>query len=304
MSLLQLHSNSPIEPQRQIEIWQQRIEQVLADLIPSEDCGAPGLHQAMRYAALGGGKRIRPVLVYAAGQALNLDEDMLDSTAAAIEIIHAYSLIHDDLPAMDDDDMRRGRASVHIEFDEATAMLAGDALQALAFEVLSADPEVDAQVCLRMVTALAQACGSMGMAGGQALDLGAVGKVVTPEQLEAMHRLKTGKLIQLCLIAPAMVAQASPSQQQALSNYGDCIGLAFQIHDDILDVIGESETLGKPVNADSRKSKPTFPAVHGLDQSRHRAAQLRDKAIESLAVCPGSCGILEYLADYVVSRDR
>lgn len=304
MSLLQPRSNSPTDPTRQIALWGQRIERVLEGLLPPKSTGAPGLHEAMRYATLGGGKRIRPVLVYAAGRALNQDEASLDKVAAAIEIIHAYSLIHDDLPAMDDDDMRRGKPSVHIQYDEATAILAGDALQALAFEVLSAHSGEDAQLGLDLVSALAQACGSMGMAGGQAIDLDAVGKSLNADELEAMHRLKTGKLIQLCLAAPAIVANAPQAQKNALARYGDCIGLAFQIHDDILDVVGESETLGKPAQADSGMDKPTFPSAIGIEKSRQRAAELRDEAIESLQVCPGDCAILVYLADYVVSRDR
>lgn len=304
MSPLQAHSNNPTDPQHQIDSWQQRIERVLTDLLPAESCGVPDLHAVMRYAALNGGKRIRPVLVYAAGQALNVPENALDQVAGAIEIIHAYSLIHDDLPAMDDDDIRRGKPSVHIKYDEASAILAGDALQALAFQVLSENTGLSAQVSLELVTALARACGSMGMAGGQALDLGAVGNSLSPDELETMHRLKTGKLIELCLTAPALIAKAPEPQRRAMASYGDSIGLAFQIHDDILDVIGECETLGKPSQADSKKAKPTFPAIIGLENSQRRATELRDQAIAALAVCPGDCGILDYLANYVVSRDR
>jgi farnesyl diphosphate synthase len=304
MSLLQPFSNSPIEPRLRIEDWRQRIELILSDLLPQEARGVENLHRAMRYAALDGGKRIRPVLVYAAGEALNLEENRLDRVAAAIEIIHAYSLIHDDLPAMDDDDLRRGRPSVHKAFDEATAILAGDALQALAFEVLAADTGIDTGVRLEIVTALAQACGSMGMAGGQAMDLSAVGSELNQQELESMHQLKTGRLIQLCLIAPALIAKAPAPRQQALSRFGACIGLAFQIHDDNLDVIGESEVMGKPTRADSRKDKPTFPAIIGLEASQQRARDLRDQALESIEDCPGDCSTLAYLADYVINRDR
>lgn len=304
MSLPRKHSNSRTEPALRIRDLRQRSEQILGELLPTPSDSATTLHKAMRYSALDGGKRFRPILVYAAGEALNLEEHRLDRVAASIEIIHAYSLIHDDLPAMDDDDMRRGRPSAHKAFDEATAILAGDALQALAFEVLAGDDTIEPQQRLEMVTALAQACGSIGMAGGQALDLGAVGTILSQQELETMHSLKTGKLIQLCTQAPAMVSKASDTQFEALSLYGACLGLAFQIHDDNLDVIGQSEALGKPVQSDSGKNKPTFPSIIGLEASQQRARDLRDQAIESLTACPGETALLEYLANYVISRDR
>lgn len=304
MSLPQSQPTGPIEPGARITSWCKRFEACLDAILPGEDEKPGRLHRAMRYAVLDGGKRIRPVLVYAAGSALNLREESLDSLAASIEIIHAYSLIHDDLPAMDDDDLRRGRPSVHRAFDEATAILAGDALQALAFRVVSEDGRIEAPMRLEIVTALARACGSMGMAGGQMLDLDAVGTTLSPDELEAMHRLKTGALIELCLSAPTMVAQAGGRVRRALSEYGACIGLAFQIHDDILDVIGESKAMGKPTLADVEKGKPTFPAVLGIERSQDRARELRDQALATLKACPGDYSVLEYLADYVISRDR
>jgi len=284
--------------------WRDHFESVLGGLLPVESCLPRDLHRAMRYATLDGGKRIRPVFVYATGEALNLDPKALDSLAASIEIIHAYSLIHDDLPAMDDDDMRRGRPTVHRAYDEATAILAGDALQALAFQILGEDSSLKPRQRLKIITDLALACGSRGMAGGQMLDLGAVGTSIDSEELEAMHRLKTGALIELCVTAPAEIAQAGSQTKQALRIYGACVGLAFQIHDDVLDVVGTSETLGKNPMSDHHLSKPTFPSTLGLEASRLRARELRDRAITALDDCPGDCTALAYLADYVISRDR
>ncbi|HKJ17137.1 MAG TPA: farnesyl diphosphate synthase [Xanthomonadales bacterium] len=304
MNLPQRHSNNAIDIQPRLEELRQRSERVLSGLLPEESADSNFLHKAMRYATLDGGKRFRPILVYATGEALELDKSQLDRIAAAIEIIHAYSLIHDDLPAMDDDELRRGRPSAHMAFDEATAILAGDALQALAFEVLATDSAIEAQDRLKVVTALAQACGSMGMAGGQALDLNAVGKTLNQQELETMHALKTGKLILLSVIAPAMVARSDDSQFAALTDYGECIGLAFQIHDDNLDVTGEPESMGKPTQADSQKNKPTFPAIIGLEASQQRAEMLRDQALASLKACPGDTTLLSWLADYVIRRDR
>lgn len=304
MNLPQSRSNPPTEPIERISRWRERFERRLDDLLPNEGGVPQKLHRAMRYAAIDGGKRLRPVLVYATGETLGAKPNTLDRVAAAIEIIHAYSLVHDDLPAMDDDDMRRGRPSVHCAFDEATAILAGDALQALAFQILSEDRTMEAEIRLQIVTALARACGHMGMAGGQMLDLEAVGTELALEQLEQMHRLKTGALIELCLNAPALMARADERARHALSRYGACIGLAFQIHDDILDVVGESQTMGKATMADAQRNKPTFPAIIGLEASRERARELRDEALVALERCPGDCSTLTYLADYVIGRDR
>ncbi len=304
MSLPRSRRSQPISTEERLSAWRARFDKLLTELLPAEDARPPELHLAMRYASLDGGKRIRPLLVYAAAEYLDMKRDLLDSTAAAVEIIHAYSLIHDDLPAMDDDDLRRGRPSVHKAFSEATAILAGDALQALAFQLLAEDDGLSPAICLQIVRALARACGSMGMAGGQMLDLAAVGKTLDLEALETMHRLKTGALIQLCVTAPAVVAGADMMTQQALATYGECVGLAFQIHDDILDETGESETLGKVSRADRSRNKPTFPSIIGIKASRRRALSLRDTAIHALRVHPGEHAALSYLAAYVVSRDR
>lgn len=304
MSLPQSRRDPPNSPQRRISQWQARFERLLNDYLPDSKDDPAALHHAMRYATLDGGKRIRPILVYAAGDCLDVDPSLLDRTAAAIEIIHAYSLIHDDLPSMDDDDLRRGRPSVHKAFDEATAILAGDALQALAFQILAEDERIPPQVRLRVVSGLARACGSMGMAGGQMLDLGAVGRFLDVKGLETMHSLKTGALIRLCVTAPAVVADADDHTLDALQTYGTCVGLAFQIHDDILDETGESATIGKPSQADRARNKPTFPSIIGLEASGERAKELRDQAQASLERLPGDHSVLSYLADYVVSRDR
>jgi len=257
----------------------------------------------MRYSALAGGKRFRPVLVYASGKALGLKIDRLDPLACAIELIHTYSLIHDDLPAMDDDDLRRGQPTCHRAFDEASAILAGDALQALAFEILASTAPAPAETNLRLIKELARACGSAGMAGGQALDLGAVGKSISLPELETMHRLKTGALIQLAVTAPCLMSDANAGTISSLSEFGACIGLAFQVHDDIHDVIGDSTLTGKSTQADTTLNKPTFPSILGLDESHRRAIELRDQAISSLEGFYGDTSMLIWLADYVVSRD-
>lgn len=304
MSLPRSNLKATTEPAARVDHWRQRFESVFEQLLPPPSTRPSLLHRAMRYATLDGGKRVRPALVYASGEALGLDQQQLDPLAAAIEIIHAYSLIHDDLPAMDDDDLRRGRPTTHRAFDEATAILAGDALQALAFEVLGSHGSALPEVRLKLVTALARACGSMGMAGGQVLDLDAVGKTLQLEQLETMHRLKTGALIELCLAGPAIVAGAPGPVEHSLREYGACVGLAFQVHDDILDVVGKKETMGKQSLADQKLDKPTFPSIIGLEASIQRAGALRDQAVAALDCCPGDPSALIYLADYVVSRDR
>ena len=295
---------SATEPAARIHDWQARFDRVLEQRLPPETHHPQQLHQAMRYSALAGGKRFRPVLVYATGQALGLGPEALDPVAAAIEIIHAYSLIHDDLPAMDDDDMRRGRPTCHRAFDEATAILAGDALQALAFEVLARELPAGKANSLQAVHLIARACGSVGMAGGQALDLGSVGRDISVDALETMHRLKTGALIRASVTAPCLLAEVGDDVVGRLEAYGDCVGLAFQVHDDILDVTGNSEVTGKAVLADAALDKPTFPSILGLDASRQRARVLRDHAIDHLAAVPGDTSMLAWLAAYVIRRDR
>ena len=292
------------DPSALVHEWQERFGNVLERCLPPESQQPEVLHRAMRYSALAGGKRFRPVLVYATGQALGLAPESLDPVAAAIEIIHAYSLIHDDLPAMDDDDMRRGRPTCHRAFDEATAILAGDALQALAFEVLASDLPAGQANSLRVVHLIARACGSVGMAGGQALDLGSVGRDISVDALETMHRLKTGALIRASVAAPCLLAGAGPDVVERFEAYGDRVGLAFQVHDDILDVTGDSELTGKAVLADAALDKPTFPSILGLEASRERARELRDQAVAQLQAVPGDTSILAWLAAYVIRRDR
>lgn len=284
--------------------WQDRVETVLEQRLPPDSSEPVSLHRAMRYASLDGGKRFRPVLVYSAGRALGVPESTLDPVAAAVELIHAYSLIHDDLPAMDDDDLRRGRPTCHRAFDEATAILAGDALQALAFEILASELSADLPNNLLAINTIARACGSMGMAGGQALDLDAVGRKISEQQLTTMHRLKTGALITASVTTPALLSGAEAVTLEHLSAYGECIGLAFQVHDDILDITGDSELTGKSTLADVSLNKPTFPSILGLENSRKRALELRDEAIFHLQYIDGDTESLAWLANYVVSRDR
>ena len=282
-----------------------RVEDVLERVLPAEDLAPATLHRAMRYAVLGGGKRIRPMLAYAACEALGAPPERADSCAAALEIVHAYSLIHDDLPAMDDDDLRRGRPTCHIAFGEATAILAGDALQALAFEVVADDDTlaVDATARVAMLRTLAAACGSLGMAGGQALDLDAVGVKLAPAALERMHVLKTGALIRAAVRLGALAAGAADERTlAALERYGHCVGLAFQIRDDVLDVEGDTEVIGKQRGADVARDKPTYPAILGLEESRRLAGALRDEALESLRRAGIASEPLADLAHYAVER--
>ena len=304
MNPQQSHSIPVTEPAREIAAWQERFESSLEQRLPPESCDPALLHGAMRYASLAGGKRIRPVLVYAAGKALGVPLESLDPVAAAIELIHAYSLIHDDLPAMDDDDLRRGRPTCHKAFDEATAILAGDALQALAFEVLASELPHSNPNSLEVIHAIASACGSVGMAGGQMLDLDAVGQKISESMLTTMHQLKTGALIKASVVAPGILNGADKETIDRFSSYGDCIGLAFQVHDDILDVTGNSEVTGKSTLADVALNKPTFPSILGLENSIERARDLRDKAISHLQHIEGDTSNLVWLADYVITRDR
>jgi geranylgeranyl pyrophosphate synthase len=305
MTNLRRSLSSPVtDPAREVAAWQERFESVLEGLLPEESRDPALLHSAMRYASLAGGKRVRPVLVYSAGKTLGVPAQPLDTIAAAIEFIHAYSLIHDDLPAMDDDDLRRGRPTCHKAFDEATAILAGDALQALAFEVLAGELPSSNSNCLSVIHTIASACGSVGMAGGQALDLNAVGRKISEFELITMHRLKTGALIKASVMAPGILCGADTDTLNSLSSYGDCVGLAFQIHDDILDVTGNSVLTGKSTLADAALNKPTFPSILGLQNSINRARDLRDEAIFHLQHINRDTSSLAWLADYVISRDR
>jgi len=301
MNLQRSPLKAATEQPAEVSSWQLHFESIIDQYLPRADVNPHTLHQAMRYSALAGGKRFRPMLVYASGKALGLKMDLLDPLACAIELIHTYSLIHDDLPAMDDDDLRRGQPTCHRVFGEATAILAGDALQALAFEILTSTDQ--AATTLSLIRELAHACGSMGMAGGQALDLGAVENSITPGELETMHRLKTGALIQFAVTAPCHMAGANIDTSNRFSDFGECIGLAFQIHDDILDVTGDSALTGKSTRADAALNKPTFPSILGLEESQRRTIALRDEAISILDGFHGDASPLIWLANYVVSRD-
>ncbi len=290
---------------QRLSSYQERIERVLDQCLQLPDPGTTRLRESMRYSVLGGGKRLRPVLVYLTGESLGAPLSRLDAPAAAVELIHVYSLVHDDLPAMDDDDLRRGRPTCHRAFDEATAILAGDALQALAFAILADDAlgDIDPAVRIAMLRTLARAAGTGGMAGGQAVDLAAVGQSLCVEAVENMHRRKTGALIQGSVLLGALAAGIAPGPQlDALDTFGARIGLAFQIQDDILDVEGDATLLGKATGADAAHSKPTYPSTVGLEASRVRARELRDQALAALAPLGDRAAMLTELAHFVVSR--
>jgi geranylgeranyl pyrophosphate synthase len=286
--------------------YRSRANQALDQRLPAADLHPGDLHQAMRYAVLGGGKRIRPVLVYSAGAAVGAMLEALDGPACAVEFIHAYSLIHDDLPAMDNDELRHGRPTCHRAFGEALAILAGDALQALAFQVLSQDPAMisDSVIRMRMLGLLAQAAGSRGLVGGQAIDLAAVGRDdLTLAELENMHIHKTGALIRASVLLGAFSRpEVEPTVLERLDRYAKCIGLAFQIRDDILDVVGDTATLGKTQGADRALNKPTYPALLGLDGAREHARALHQEALASLEPLGSEADPLRWLATYIVER--
>jgi len=284
---------------------QNRIERALDARLPGDNILPQQLHQAMRYSVLNGGKRMRPLLTYATGQALGLSEDVLDAPACAVEFIHVYSLIHDDLPAMDNDDLRRGKPTCHKAFDEATAILAGDALQALAFEILAHDSgiRVDASLRLQMINTLARASGSQGMVGGQAIDLGSVGRKLSLPELENMHIHKTGALIRASV---NLAAWSKPDLDavvaKKLDHYAKCIGLSFQVKDDILDVEADTETLGKTQGKDADNDKPTYPALLGMAGAKQKAQELHEQAIASLSDFGSEADLLRDLSLYIIER--
>ena len=291
--------------QSRLSSYQQRVNSALDKYLPSNDPPEHNLAEAIRYSVVGGGKRIRPAMVYAAGEAMGVSTDLLDIPACAVEMIHAYSLIHDDLPAMDDDDLRRGLPTCHKAFDEATAILAGDALQALAYEILAKDEhkELTPEHRINMLSLLTEASGAHGMAGGQAVDLASVGKKLDLPQLENMHRLKTGALIRASILLGGMCQQdISDENINILSEYSLCIGLSFQIQDDILDVIGDTETLGKPQGSDEAQEKPTFPAIIGLEESKQLALEQHQQAINILQPLDERADSLRELSAYIVQR--
>lgn len=286
--------------------YRERVDAALEQALPANDTHPTRLHAAMRYAVLGGGKRIRPALCYAAAEALQVPLAAVDPAAMAIELIHAYSLVHDDLPAMDDDDLRRGKPTCHIAFDEATAILAGDALQCLAFEVLSqSQPPLSDSVRLTLIQILAQASGTQGMAGGQALDLAAEGQQLYLSELETIHRHKTGCLIRASVKMGALShPTVTDHQLESLDQYAQAIGLCFQVQDDILDVIGSTALLGKNKGADQAMEKATYPALLGLDQAKNFAMELCAKAILALSDFGAEADPLRALANYIVSRSN
>ncbi len=286
----------------------EKVELSLDKALPAADESPRKLHKAMRYAALGAGKRLRAALVYAAGQASAQQtalpsalEHTLSRAAVAVELIHAYSLVHDDLPCMDDDVLRRGKPTVHVQFDEATAMLAGDALQPLAFAQL-AEMSVAPALVVQAVNVLAQAAGSQGMVGGQAIDLASVNQRLSPEQLQHMHRLKTGALIEASVQLGAIVTAANSDFRMALENYGSAIGLAFQVIDDILDVTADQQALGKTPGKDAADNKPTYVSVMGLEQSREFAQQLHEAALDAIRPLGEPACHLRELADLILHR--
>ncbi|MFP5440467.1 MAG: (2E,6E)-farnesyl diphosphate synthase [Gammaproteobacteria bacterium] len=282
---------------------QQRVEDAMARwLPPHDDCR---LTDAMRYSLFNGGKRFRPALVYAVADALGVDPSRADAPACAVEIIHSYSLVHDDLPAMDDDDLRRGKLTVHRAFDEATAILAGDALQTLAFRVLALCPtlQVPATQRLKMIALLADASGTRGMAAGQMADIEAEGKQIGLAALERLHRLKTGRLIEASAELGALATgNPEPAVLAMLQGWSTHVGLAFQVQDDILDVVGDESALGKRKGADAALAKSTYPALLGLDGARAKAEELRRQAHAALTGFPGDATLLHALADFVVDR--
>ena len=295
--------NSVFQFQEWLSNHSERAEASLDRLLDSAQTTPNRLHEAMRYAAQGGGKRIRPLLVYAAGSLGNAQPQVLDAAAVAIECIHAYSLVHDDLPCMDDDDLRRGRPTVHKAFDEATALLVGDALQTRAFEIL-ANAQCEADVCLRMISVLAAASGSRGMAGGQAIDLESVGKKLDLLGLKQMHAMKTGALLSCAVELGGIAAHLNDSQLRKLQQYSTALGLAFQIVDDVLDATADSQTLGKTAGKDAAANKPTYVTLMGLDYAQQEAKNLQAIAITSLEDFGDKADALRELALLVVNRAK
>ena len=281
---------------------QRRTEPALDHSLPAATLAPTRLHAAMRYSVLGGGKRMRPLLCHAAGEALGADPRTVDVAACAVELIHAYSLVHDDMPCMDDDALRRGRPTCHIEFDEATALLVGDALQTQAFQLLAESELPSPQRRLSMLALLAHAAGSRGMAGGQAIDLAAVGMALTVEELEFMHIHKTGALIRGAVLLGAHCGEADDATLQALGHYANRAGLLFQVVDDILDAESTTATLGKTVGKDAAHHKPTYVSMLGLSRAKELCARLRAEAHVALDACPLDTGRLAGLTDFIAER--
>lgn len=289
--------------EKRIAYYTERVAGKLDEVLPPADQPPKRLHDAMRYAIFNGGKRVRPLLVYAAGECLGLPESLLDAPAAAIELIHAFSLVHDDLPAMDDDDLRRGKPTLHRQFDEATAILAADALQPLAFSVLADMSDVTPSTQTRLIKLVADACGSIGMTGGQSMDLAAEGAALDAEQIEMIYSLKTGALIHAAVVSAAVLSDGlAEDRASAIDAFGRTIGVAFQIKDDILDVEGETDVIGKHTGADQRLRKATYPGLMGIDKARQRCDSLLRNALEQLDDFGPAADPLRWLARYIVER--
>ncbi|WP_232020195.1 (2E,6E)-farnesyl diphosphate synthase [Sulfuriflexus mobilis] len=301
-TLTQTTENPALQPLMQT--YQARTETVLGHWLPTGNTHPAELHAAMRYSVLGGGKRVRAVLVYLTGQALGIPLEQLDGPASTVELIHAYSLIHDDLPAMDDDDLRRGKPTCHKAFNEAIAVLAGDALHSLAFHILAHDPAMQCAAASRlmMVDVLARAIGSRGMAGGQAIDLASEGKTLSLPELENMHIHKTGALIRASVQLGCLSGEYSEAQYKALDHYAEYIGLAFQIRDDILDVEADTATLGKAQGADIARDKSTYPSLLGMAEAKKMAQQCHTDALQAIAGFDEKADPLRWLSAYIIER--
>jgi farnesyl diphosphate synthase len=295
--------SAPPDFQDWMKAVQADAEGALDRFLPAASQVPAKLHDAMRYTALGGGKRVRPLLVHASGALFGADADALARAASAVEMIHVYSLVHDDMPCMDDDALRRGKPTVHVAYDEATALLVGDALQAQAFEVLAGTTTVPAARTVTMLRLLAEAAGSKGMCGGQAIDLDSVGISLTLDQLERMHQLKTGAMLRVSVLLGALAGRDLAShEQEALGAYSRAIGLAFQVVDDILDATADSATLGKTAGKDAADNKPTYVSILGLEPSKALAEQLRQQAHDALAPFGEQALRLREIADLIVQR--
>jgi geranylgeranyl pyrophosphate synthase len=289
-----------------LDHYRRRVDSKLADVLRADHEVPERLLDAMRYSVLGGGKRVRPLLVYASGELVGAAEEALDTVAAAVELIHAYSLVHDDLPAMDDDDLRRGRPTTHRQFDEATAILAGDALQALAFEVLAADRALAArpQAQVKILAWLARAAGPAGMVGGQTLDMEAEGRRIDEGSLERIHRGKTGALIRASIMMPSELGNLSSDQCASLDVFARDIGLVFQIRDDLLEVEQDTATLGKHAGSDSGNDKSTYPSTLGVDGARRRAAETQQRAVGALRTLGPRSDALMWLSEFILNRSH
>jgi len=292
-----------MKPESDLQVWRERIESVLDTALPAENLAPQRLHQAMRYATLGGGKRIRACLVYATGSIFGASEEALDAAAAAVEMTHAYSLIHDDLPAMDNDSIRRGKPTLHIAFDEATAILAGDALQTQAYLALALAKTGDS-TRVALLQTLASASGASGMCGGQQMDMDATNQTLGIRELETLHSLKTGALIRASVRMGALIGNADPAELEALDDFANTLGLAFQIRDDILDIEASSEQLGKTAGKDAEQNKSTYPTLLGMDEAKKLLARYSEKMHSSMTKLQRNTGALEHIAGFTVNRTQ